>query len=183
MSVLVTGASGFVGGAVARALVQAGSRVRVLLRQTANTDLVKDLPVDIVTGDVRNYHSVLQATRGCHQVYHVAALYKLWVRRKQDMYDCNVLGTENILRAAREAGVEKVVYTSSVATLGLPGDGRQGTEDTPVSLSDMIGHYKRSKFLAEHVALQYAQDGLPVVIVNRVPQLVGVISSPHPPES
>ncbi len=166
MSVLVTGASGFVGGAVARALVQAGSRVRVLLRQTANADLVKDLPVDIVTGDVRNYHSVLQATRGCHQVYHVAALYKLWVRRKQDMYDCNVLGTENILRAAREVGVEKVVYTSSVATLGLPGDGRHGTEDTPVSLSDMVGHYKRSKFLAEQVALQYAQDGLPVVIVN-----------------
>lgn len=166
MSVLVTGASGFVGGAVARALVQAGSRVRVLLRQTANTDLVKDLPIDIVTGDVRNYHSVLQATRGCHQVYHVAALYKLWVRRKQDMYDCNVLGTENILRAAREVGVEKVVYTSSVATLGLPGDDHQGTEDTPVSLSDMVGHYKRSKFLAEQVALQYAQDGLPIVIVN-----------------
>ncbi len=166
MPVLVTGASGFVGGAVARALVQAGSHVRVLMRQTANADLVKDLPVDIVIGDVRDYPSVLQATRGCHHVYHVAALYKLWVRRKQDMYDCNVLGTENIVRAAREVGVEKVVYTSSVATLGTPGDGRQGTEDTPVSLADMVGHYKRSKFLAEQVALQYAQDGLPLVIVN-----------------
>ena len=166
MPVLVTGASGFVGGAVARVLVQAGSHVRVLMRQTAKADLVKDLPVDIVIGDVRDYQSVLQATRGCHQVYHVAALYKLWVRRKQDMYDCNVLGTENILRAAREVGVEKVVYTSSVATLGTPGDGRQGTEDTPVSLADMVGHYKRSKFLAEQVALQYAQDGLPLVIVN-----------------
>ncbi len=166
MPVLVTGASGFVGGAVARALVQAGAHVRVLMRQPANTDLVKDLPVDIVTGDVRDYQSVLQATRGCHQVYHVAALYKLWVRRKQDMYDSNVLGTENVLRAAREVGVEKVVYTSSVATLGIPGDGRQGTEDTPVSLADMIGHYKRSKFLAEQVALQYVQDGLPLVIVN-----------------
>ncbi len=166
MSVLVTGASGFVGGAVARALVQAGSHVRVLMRRTANTDLVKDLPVDIVTGDVRDYQSVLQATRGCHQVYHVAALYKLWVRRKQDMYDCNVLGTENILRAAREVGVEKIVYTSSVATLGIPSEGGQGTENTPVSLADMVGHYKRSKFLAEQVALQYARDGLPLVIVN-----------------
>jgi len=166
MSVLVTGASGFVGGAVARALVQANSHVRVLMRQAADTDLVKDLPVDIVTGDVRDYQSVLQATRGCHQVYHVAALYKLWVRRKQDMYDCNVLGTENILRAAREVGVEKIVYTSSVATLGIPSDGGQGTENTPVSLADMVGHYKRSKFLAEQVALQYARDGLPIVIVN-----------------
>lgn len=166
MQVLVTGASGFVGGAVARALVQAGSHVRVLMRQGADTDLVKALPVDMVAGDVRDYPSVLQAVRGCHQVYHVAALYKLWVRHKQDMYDCNVLGTENILKASREVGVEKIVYTSSVATLGLPGDGGQGTEETPVSLSDMIGHYKRSKFLAEQVTLQYAQDGLPVVIVN-----------------
>ncbi len=166
MQVFVTGASGFVGGAVARALVQSGVRVRVLLRQGANADLVTDLPLDMVTGDVRDYPSVLRAARGCQQVYHVAALYKLWVRRKQDMYDCNVLGTENILKASREVGVEKVVYTSSVATLGLPGDGSQGTEDTPVSLSAMIGHYKRSKFLAEQMALQYAHAGLPVVIVN-----------------
>lgn len=166
MPVLLTGASGFVGGAVARALVQAGAQVRVLMRQTAKADLVKDLPVEIVTGDMRDYPSVLQATRGCHQVYHVAALYKLWVRRKQDMYDCNVLGTENIVRAAREVGVEKVVYTSSVATLGIPNDGGQGTEDTPVRLADMVGHYKRSKFLAEQVALQSVQDGLPLVIVN-----------------
>ena len=166
MQVLVTGASGFVGGAVARALVQSGFHVRVFMRRGANADLVKDIPVDIVAGDVRDYPRVLQAVRGCQQVYHVAALYKLWVRHTQDMYDCNVLGTENILKASGEVGVEKIVYTSSVATLGLPGDGGHGTEETPVSLSDMIGHYKRSKFLAEQVTLHYAQDGLPVVIVN-----------------
>ena len=166
MQVLVTGASGFVGGAVARALVQAGVGVRVLLRQGAETRLVNDLPVEHVIGDVRDYPSVLRAIRGCQQVFHVAALYKLWIRRKQDMYDCNVVGTENMLKAAREAQVEKVVYTSSVATLGLPHDGGQGTEQTPVSLTDMVGHYKRSKYLAEQVVCKYAADGLPVVIVN-----------------
>ena len=166
MRVLVTGASGFVGGAVARALVQAGFEVRVLMRHGADGHLLQDLPVEVARGDIRDYASVLQASRGCSQVYHVAALYKLWVRRKQDMYTSNVTGTENILQAAREAEVEKIVYTSSVATLGLPRDGTLGSEVTPVSLADMVGHYKRSKFLAEQVVLRYAGQGLPVVIVN-----------------
>ena len=166
MQVLVTGASGFVGGAVVRALAQAGVRVRVLMRRGADVRLIKDLSVDVAVGDVREYASVLQATQGCQQIYHVAALYKLWVRRKQDMYDCNVMGTEHVLRAAREVRVEKVIYTSSVATLGIPEKGEPGTEETPVHLDDMVGHYKRSKFLAEQVALQAAQDGLPIVIVN-----------------
>jgi dihydroflavonol-4-reductase len=103
---------------------------------------------------------------GCHHVYHVAALYKLWVRRKSDIYESNVTGTENVLKAAQEYGIEKVVYTSSVATLGIPSDGALGDEETPVAFSDMIGDYKKSKFLAEQVALRYAQQGVPVVIVN-----------------
>ena len=166
MRVLVTGASGFVGGIVARALVQAGHEVRALTRPQADCRLLADLPVTTVAGDVRNLDAVRRATAGCSQVYHVAALYKLWVRRQRDMYESNVTGTENVLRAAEDLGVERIVYTSSVATLGCAGDGSLGREDTPVSLADMLGHYKRSKFLAEQVALKYARRGVPVVIVN-----------------
>jgi len=166
MRVLVTGATGFVGGMVARELVRAGREVRLLVRPAADRRNVRDLPVEIHHGDVRDLNSLRRATAGCAQVYHVAALYKLWVRHKKEIYECNVAGTENVLQVARECGVEKVVYTSSVATLGLPGDGTPGNEETPVSLDDMIGHYKRSKFLAEQVALRYAAAGLPVVIVN-----------------
>ena len=166
MRVLVTGATGFVGGIVARALVQAGHEVRALVRPHAEQRLLADLPLEIVPGDVRDGDAVRRATAGCAQVYHVAALYKLWVRHKNDMYESNVAGTENVLLAAREEGVEKIVYTSSVATLGCAGDGTLGTEETPVSLADMVGHYKRSKFIAEQLALRYASEGLPVVIVN-----------------
>lgn len=166
MQALVTGASGFVGSAVARALVRADIDVRVLLRPDADTRGIDGLPVEIVHGDVRDEASLLSAVRGCHQVYHVAALYKLWVRRKQEMYDCNVRGTENVLKAARAANVEKIVYTSSVATLGYGRDGAPATEETPAGLGDMLGHYKRSKFLAEQGVLAYAREGMPVVIVN-----------------
>jgi dihydroflavonol-4-reductase len=166
MRVLVTGATGFVGGAVLRAVVRAGHEARVLIRPEADRYNLRDIPVEIYHGDVRERETVNRATAGCQQVYHVAALYKLWVRRKAEMYAINVTGTENILAAAREYNVEKVIYTSSVATLGIPKDGTPGTERTPVTLSDMIGHYKRSKFLAEQVVLRYAREGLPVVIVN-----------------
>ncbi len=166
MRALVTGASGFVGSAVARALVRAGVDVRVLLRPGADTRGIAGLPVEIVHGDLCDEAGLLPAVRDCRQVYHVAALYKLWVRRKQDMYDCNVRGTENVLKAARAANVEKIVYTSSVATLGYGRDGAPATEETPVGLGDMLGHYKRSKFLAEQVALASASEGMPVVIVN-----------------
>jgi len=151
---------------VARELVRAEHEVRLIVRPEADRRQVRDLPVEIYHGDVRDLDSLRRATKGCTQVYHVAALYKLWVRHKQEIYETNVTGTENVLKAARESGVEKVIYTSSVATLGLPGDGTAGNEETPVSLADMVGDYKRSKFLAEQVALRYAGEGLPVVIVN-----------------
>ena len=166
MRALVTGATGFVGGMVARELVRAGHEVRLLVRPSADRRNVHDLPVEIYHGDVRDLDSLRGATSGCAQVYHVAAVYKLWVRRKQEIYESNVAGTENVLKIARESGVEKVVYTSSVATLGLPDDGTPGNEETPVALNDMIGHYKRSKFMAEQIALRYAAEGLPLVIVN-----------------
>ncbi len=166
MRALITGATGFVGGAVLRAVVRAGHEARVLIRPEADRYNLRDVPVEIYHGDVRDREAVGRATAGCQHVYHVAALYKLWVRRKAEMYACNVTGTENILAAAREHNVEKVVYTSSVAALGIPKDGTPGTEQTPVTLSDMVGHYKRSKFLAEQVALRYAREGLPIVIVN-----------------
>lgn len=145
-------------------LVRRGMRVRALVRQGSQ---LRELPdVERVTGDLRDAASVESAAQGCGLVFHVAADYRLWSKDPQDLYKSNVEGTRNVLQASAKAGVERVVYTSTVGCIGFPGDGREGTEESPVSIGDMTGHYKRSKFLAEQEALKFAAQGFPVVIVN-----------------
>jgi dihydroflavonol-4-reductase len=162
---LVTGGTGFVGRAVVTELLDAGREVRVLARDPKHPTLA-GLDVEVATGDLRDAASLERALQGCDRVFHVAADYRLWVPDPQEMYAINVEGTRALLAAAAAAGVERVVYTSTVGTLGNPGKGAPGTEATPVSIGEMVGHYKRSKFLAEEVALDFAQKGLPVVVVN-----------------
>ncbi|MBV8894930.1 MAG: NAD-dependent epimerase/dehydratase family protein [Acidobacteriaceae bacterium] len=159
---LVTGASGFLGWHVARLLCERGFRVRALCRPTSQ---IRELDVERISGDLRDPASLQLAAVGCQLLFHVAADYRLWSRHPQELYDSNVTGTRNVLEAAERARVEKVVYTSTVGCIGMPKD-RDGDETTPVSLDDMAGHYKRSKWLAEQVALEKARSGLPVVIVN-----------------
>ncbi len=166
MTVLVTGATGFVGGAVARALVAAGASVRVLARADSDLRNLDALPVERVAGDLRDKASLVRALKGCRRLYHVAAHYALWAKHPQIFYDINVTGTRNLLEAAGEAGLDRTVYTSTIGAIGLPPGGGLGTETTPVSLDQMAGDYKRSKFLAEQEVHRLADAGLPVVIVN-----------------
>ena len=166
MKALVTGATGFVGAAVARALLAEGAELRLLVRANSDRSNMEDLPAEIVIGDLRDEASLRAAVAGCDAVFHVAADYRLWTPEPQEMYDANVDGSRNLVRAAANAGVNRIVYTSSVAALGVPGDGSLGDEDTPVTLDNMIGHYKRSKFLAEAAVMELAAAGAPVVIVN-----------------
>ena len=167
MKTLITGASGFVGSAVLRQLVLAGDSVRALLRPKSDRRNVVGLPVEIVTGDLTDRRSLDAALVGCSRLFHVAADYRLWVPRPAEIYETNVTGTLNLMLAAGNAGIERIVYTSSVSTLGLTSDGRPADENTQVSFGDMIGHYKRSKFLAEaEVKRLCDEEGLPVVIVN-----------------
>jgi dihydroflavonol-4-reductase len=166
VDVLVTGGTGFVGANVARALVAEGYRVRVLARPASDRRALAGCSAEVVAGDLLEPDSLRRAVGGCRMVFHVAADYRLWAPDPGVLYRTNVDGTRNILDAAMRADVERVVYTSSVGTLGIPGDGRPGTETTPVSLAMMVGHYKRSKFLAERVAEEFAEKGLPLVIVN-----------------
>jgi dihydroflavonol-4-reductase len=166
MRALVTGASGFLGSAVARALTRAGWHVRALVRAGSDRRNLRDLPVDLAVGDLTDEASLDVALRGCEAVFHVAADYRLWIPEPEPLYRTNVEGTRNLLNAARRAAVKRIVYTSSVAAVGLPADGSPGSEETPVSLADMIGHYKRSKFLAEELVREFARAGAPVVIVN-----------------
>jgi dihydroflavonol-4-reductase len=162
---LVTGGNGFVGCHVVRALVARGDRVRVLIRERADMGALSGVDCEPVRGDLRDPDSLRRAVAGCDEVYHVAADYRLWLRDEAPMYATNVEGTRNLLAAAREAGVARIVHTSTVGALGIPADG-PGREDTPVTLDEMVGPYKRSKFLAEMEALSAARTGLPVVIVN-----------------
>jgi dihydroflavonol-4-reductase len=166
MKVLVTGATGFVGSALVRKLLGRGYDVVALVRKDGDHRNLDGLGVETATGDLRDMESLRRAMKGCDGAYHAAADYTLWTKDPASIYQTNVEGTKNVLAAAREAGVGRVVYTSTVGALGNPGDGTPGTEDTPVTLSDMVGHYKRSKFMAEQEALKFATEGLPVVVVN-----------------
>ena len=166
MKVLVTGATGFIGGAVVRALVHRGIDVRVLARAGADLQNLQGLTVERVEGDLRDQASLRQSLAGCRQLYHVAAHYALWAKDPAIFYDVNVTGTKTLLEAARDVGTERIVYCSTIGAIGLPPGGGLGTEETPVSLEQMAGHYKRSKYLAEQEVFILAKAGLPVVIVN-----------------
>ena len=162
----LTGATGFLGGHIARLLVEQGRSVRALVRPSSDLGVIEDLSIEPVTGDLCDAASLGAAIKGCRELFHVAADYRLWALNPAEIYASNVEGTRNILRVAREAGVERVVYTSTVGCVGVKGNGEAGDENTAVSLSDMAGPYKRSKYLAEQVVLEFAAEGLPVVIVN-----------------
>jgi dihydroflavonol-4-reductase len=162
---LVTGANGFVGCHVVRALAARNTHVRALVRQGADRRALEGVDCEIVLGDVRDSAALARAVRGCSEVYHVAADYRLWVLDEVPMYAANVDGTRNVIRAAHAAHVRRIVHTSTVGALGIGVDGL-GREDSPVALEAMVGPYKRSKFLAEQEAVKAAQEGIPVVIVN-----------------
>lgn len=167
MTTLVTGASGFVGSAVARVLVAAGAEVRVFLRAGSDRRNVAGLDVEIVEGDLTDRQSLARAVKGCKALYHLAADYRLWALDPRSLYRVNVDATTTLMQLAAEAGVARIVYTSSVAALGLTKDGSPADETTAAHLDAMIGHYKRSKYLAEQaVRRQIQEDGLPIVIVN-----------------
>src|ERR1035438_7684577 len=171
MRAFVTGATGFLGSHVARVLAEQGADLRLLVRPTSDLRNIQDLNADRVAGDLRDVSSIEKAMAGCDVVFHVAADYRLWVRDPEAMYRSNVEGTRSLLEAARKQRVRRVVYTSSVATMGFTSgssskNGHVADETSPVSLADMIGHYKRSKFMAEQVAIDAARSGVDVVIVN-----------------
>lgn len=167
MTSFVTGATGFVGSAVVKQLLAAGETVRVLARPNSDRRNLENLPIEIFEGDLGQKRRLEKALHGCQALFHVAADYRLWTSRPQELYDANVQGSENILHAAAEAGVKRIVYTSSVATLGLNTDSTPADEETPSSLQSMIGHYKRSKFLAEQAVKDLVRNlGLNLVIVN-----------------
>jgi dihydroflavonol-4-reductase len=166
MKAFITGATGFVGSHVARALAAQGAELRLLVRPSSRMDNIVELPAETAVGDLCEPASLKKAMAGCEFVFHVAADYRLWVRDPQQMYRANVEGTRAIIRAAEESGVRRVVYTSSVATMGFTREGQIAAENSPVSIQDMVGHYKRSKFMAEQIALEAGRKGANVVVVN-----------------
>ena len=180
MKAFITGATGFVGCHVARALAAQGAELRLLVRPTSRLDNISDLRAETVTGDLREPKSLKKAIAGCEFVFHVAADYRLWVRDPEQMYRANVEGTRAIIRAAQESGVRRVIYTSSVATMGFTREGHLAQEDSPVSIRDMVGHYKRSKFMAEQIALEAGQNGANVVMVNPTTPIGGCDIKPTP---
>lgn len=166
MKAFITGATGFVGSHVARALAAQGAVLRLLVRPTSRLDNIADLRAETATGDLRNPGSLKKAMADCEFAFHVAADYRLWVRDPDQMYRSNVEGTRAIIQAAQESGVRRVIYTSSVATMGFTRQGHIAGEDSPVSIKDMVGHYKRSKYMAEQIALEAGRNGANVVVVN-----------------
>jgi dihydroflavonol-4-reductase len=166
MKALVTGATGFVGAAVARALLGAKWQVRVLARRGSDRRNLQSLDVEVSEGDLADSSSLERAAQGCDGLFHVAADYRLGARDPAELYRANVEGTRNVLNAAHRSGVRRIVYTSSVATIGIPADGTPGDEQSANSLENMIGHYKRSKYLAEEVVRDAAKGGMSVVIVS-----------------
>lgn len=166
MRALVTGATGFIGSSVARVLLKQGCQVRVLVRPDSDQRAIAGLDVQRVVGDLRDIDSLHAAVQDCDQVYHVAALYTYWTHNPAEIYATNVVGTRNMLVAARQAGVPRFVYTSSVAVLGLHENGSPANEETPATLYDMVSDYKRSKYLAEALAREFASRSFNVVIVN-----------------
>ncbi len=164
MTTLVTGASGFLGSHVARQLVARGEDVRVLMRVSSTNRAIADLSLEYVTGDLRDPVSLERAMKGVKRVFHVAADYRLWARRSREIYESNVGGTKNLLEAAKRAGVEKFIYTSTVATIAVDRP-QYPNEFTDARLEEMVGHYKRSKWMAEKEALNAAKSGLPVIVV------------------
>ena len=166
MRVFVTGATGFIGGAIVRRLLEAGHEVCALVRPASDTRQLVGLPVEQVSGDVREGGSLRKGMAGCQWVIHAAALYSYWRDRWDDFFQTNVEGTRRVMEAARDTGVERVIYTSSIAALGTCRDRTPATEETPATLADRIGLYQRSKFLGAQVASEFACQGLPVVIVN-----------------
>jgi dihydroflavonol-4-reductase len=165
MKAFVTGGTGFIGSSVARHLLGRGIGVRALCRPNSNRANLEGLDVDVVEGDLRDPGSLRRGMEGCEAVFHVGALYSFWVRPRRLIYEINVDGTKAVFEAAKERGVERIVYTSSVAALGLRDDGEPADETTPTSLDQIVGDYKKSKYLAEQAALEYARE-LPIVIVN-----------------
>src|SRR5947207_12311202 len=180
MLAFLTGATGFLGSHVARALAAQGADLRLLVRRDSNTKNIEDLNAERVSGDLRDPASLEKGIAGCDAVFHVAADYRLWVRDPDEMYRANVEGTRAILEAARKNSVGRVVYTSSVATMGFTSNGQPADETSPVSLENMIGPYKRSKFMAEQVAIAAARAGQDVVTVNPTTPVGGRDIKPTP---
>ena len=166
MKALVTGATGFIGYHVARLLKENGLSVSALVRGESDTSALQALDVELLIGDVRDFGSVCNALRDCGQLYHLAADYRIWVNDPKSMYEINVQGTKNVMEAALKMGTEKIVYTSTVGVLAACSNGRSSDEETPVCIGDMVGHYKRSKFIAEEEVRGFIEKGMPIVIVN-----------------